>query len=125
MSHILPGAREYCDGVDNDCNGTVDVPGAEGNDITFQLSATDFYWAQSEGFGVKYNLYRGNFGGGAAYFNQACFLASLTNPSAQDPQLPSPGTGFYYLVAGRNNCGEGTLGSNSVGTPRPNNLPCP
>ena len=38
------------------------------------------------------------------------FACGLTAPLCADPDVPAPGTGFSYLVTGRNSYGEGTLG---------------
>ena len=37
---------------------------------------------------------------------------------AEDAQTPGPAAGFYYLVRGRNVCGDGTYGRASDGTSR-------
>jgi hypothetical protein len=72
-----------------------------------------------------YHVYRGTLGFGPFLFNHSCFAASLQETVITDPALPSPGQGFYYLVSGRNVCGEGSLGTTSLGDPRPNPQPCP
>ena len=46
-------------------------------------------------------------------------------PALTDGSLPPAGFAFYYLVSGRSFCGEGTLGSSTPGSPRPNPSPCP
>jgi hypothetical protein len=73
----------------------------------------------------SYALYRGTIDGGAWIFDHACREAALPEPAASDGSAPAPGTAFYYLVSGRNACGEGTLGRTSAGAPRPNPAPCP
>ena len=42
-----------------------------------------------------------------------------------DAAGPARGAAFYYLVSGRNACGEGPLGAGSNGQERPNPSPCP
>ncbi len=73
-----------------------------------------------------YNLYRG-LGAGEGPFDpgRSCFGAGLPGTSASDPEIPGPGGYFYYLVSGKNACGEGPLGSSSDGQPRANATPCP
>jgi hypothetical protein len=38
--------------------------------------------------------------------------------SIVDAVFPDPGTGFWYVVRGRNVCGTGTWGAGSDGAPR-------
>ncbi|HJQ99505.1 MAG TPA: hypothetical protein VJ826_14415, partial [Candidatus Polarisedimenticolaceae bacterium] len=49
---------------------------------------------------------------------------STTSTSATDGATPSLGSGFYYLVRGKNACGVGGYGTRSNGTPR-NPTVCP
>lgn len=60
-------------------------------------------------------------GGGAS---ERCISASSLITIANDILDPAPGTGFYYLIRGRNACGEGTYGQASNGTPRTSST-CP
>jgi len=122
---IHPGAREFCNGIDEDCNGTVDVPGEEAKNLAFGSDGALLTWNASAGFNVTYNVYRGDLPAAGFSYNQTCFQSSLTQPSTNDGQVPALGHGFHYLVTGRNSCGEGTLGSSSGGSLRPNPLPCP
>jgi hypothetical protein len=54
-----------------------------------------------------------------------CFLRDLTTPEAVDATIPGPGYAHFYLVAGRSEHGEGSLGTNHTGVERPNHGPCP
>jgi len=74
---------------------------------------------------LTYALYRGTIDAGPWVFDHACLPPSLPGPGATDATSPPPGTAFYYLVSGRNACGEGPLGASSNGQPRPNPSPCP
>jgi len=42
------------------------------------------------------------------------------NTASSDSGTPAPGSTFFYLVRGENNCpsGQGSLGNQSNGTPR-------
>jgi len=75
-----------------------------------------------------YNTYRGSFGPGAGSYNHACFEvgdATGDGPTqSTDNSVPPAGAGFYYLVSGKNACGEGGLGTRSDGASRPNTSPC-
>jgi N-acetylneuraminic acid mutarotase len=50
--------------------------------------------------------------------SEICLGSGLTGPSASDPEMPSPGRGFWYLSSESNACGVGTYGQASDGTPR-------
>jgi len=63
-----------------------------------------------------YNLYRGdlplvdsNLDGLADSYGSP-LACGLTAPLAADPAVPALGSGFTYLVTGRNALGEGSLG---------------
>jgi len=70
-----------------------------------------------------YSVYRGDLSSGGFSFDHQCLAFGLTSPSFLDAQLPQ-GEAFYYLVAGANAAGEGTLGASSNGQLRPNLYPC-
>jgi hypothetical protein len=73
----------------------------------------------------SYNLYRGslplvdgNLDGLADSYGSP-FACGLTAPLAADPAVPALGSGFYYLVTGRNAVGEGSLGFARTGAASP------
>ncbi len=73
-----------------------------------------------------YNVYRGSRDAGAAFsYNHACFEDASADASTTDAGVPPAGTSWYYLVGGDNDCGEGSLGTRSSGSERPNAGPCP
>ncbi len=74
---------------------------------------------------VTYALYRGTTDGGAWIFDHTCLAPSITAAEATDATNPPRAISFYYLVSGRNACGEGPLGTTSSGQPRPNTSSCP
>ena len=55
----------------------------------------------------------------------ACFATSLLGTSTTDPALPGAGSGWFYLVRGRNAAGHGMLGSDSSGVESIPLTPCP
>jgi hypothetical protein len=81
-------------------------------------------WSPSAGVS-SYSLYRGSIAGEPLSFNHGCLQPSLGAPTAGDSDLPESGGGFYYLISGRNACGEGGLGFTSGGQTRPIPSPCP
>ena len=70
-----------------------------------------------------YNVYRGTFGGGAAFaYNEICFDTENATRTSNDGATPAPGTGFYYIIGSRNSCGESAAVTNDQGqhhTPSP------
>lgn len=82
--------------------------------------------ADHSGSSTEYDVLSGALtelpvGGGAS---ERCVVAGSSITFTNDSQDPEPGTGFYYLVRGRNACGVGTYGEASNGTPRTSST-CP
>jgi hypothetical protein len=112
---------------DTDGNGQGDAcPCVAVQEVALDLrwtNGTTLTWS-ADAVAATYNTYRGSRAAAWAY-NHACLLSALAAPGITDTAIPVTGTGFYYLVSGKNLCGEGTLGAASNGTPRPNTSPCP
>jgi len=88
------------------------------------MDAQTITWLSS-GQASSYDLYRGMINGSSWSFNQVCLQAELPGSQGTDSGEPLIGEAFYYLVLGRNGCGEGSLGMTSQGQNRPNPQPCP
>ncbi len=72
-----------------------------------------------------YNLYRGQVAVDSAWsFQSICLTAETVSTSLVDAANPPPGYLYYYLQAGSNLCGEGSLGTGTGGSSRPETLPC-
>ena len=99
------------------------APSEVGVDLLF-LDRPSLSWSASDA-AASYNVYRGSIDGGAWNFDHVCLTSGLTSPGATDSTPPPSGKAFYYLVSGKNACGEGGLGNTSGGQPRPNPSPCP
>jgi len=97
-------------------------PPEVGTDLVF-LDVSMLSWSPS-GPASTYNLYRGVISNSSWAFNHSCLAPALASPGAPDGVAPSSGRAFYYLVSGKNSCGEGPLGAMSSGQPRPNTAPC-
>jgi hypothetical protein len=86
--------------------------------------ASTLAWNPEPSVGV-YELYRdlastlpGGFG--------TCFQSAIVSETWTDASVPSPGTGWFYLVTARNRLAEeGTKGFQGSGLERPNPSPCP
>ncbi|MBP7149081.1 MAG: hypothetical protein KBD01_16250 [Acidobacteria bacterium] len=97
-------------------------PPREVSELRFD-GPTTLVWHPENSVGA-YELYRagletlpGGYG--------SCLQRGLTIATATETAVPAPGHGFFYLVTARNRLGEeGTKGSRSDGTPRPNPNPC-
>jgi hypothetical protein len=106
------------------------APPGEVRHLAF-VDATRWVWDALAG-ATTYNVYRGGLGAlvdldgdGAAESYGACFDRSLASLADSDVSIPATGSGFFYLVTGRNLAGEGKLGPSSAGADRPNSSPCP
>jgi len=76
--------------------------------------------AAHSGSSTEYDVLSGilaelHVGGGAS---ERCVSPASLITIANDALDPAPGTGFYYLIRGRNACGAGTYGKASSGTNR-------
>ena len=56
--------------------------------------------------------------------SEVCIASGVSASSIADGAVPSAGSGFWYLVRGRNVCAAGTYGFAGDGTPR-TSLACP
>jgi hypothetical protein len=82
------------------------------------LSETgELTWAGRDVFS-SYHLFRGALTGLALGSCGGCFWSG-PGPPALDGGTPSPGEGWFYLVAGNNPTGVGSLGTRSDGSERP------
>jgi hypothetical protein len=107
------------DGMGNACSPC--GPSEAGLDMAFSDPDT-LTWTGASGMEF-YALYRGSLSGTGWAYDHACLFPALPAPSAGDPASP-PGSGFYYLLAGRGPCGDTGLGSDSTGSARPSLPAC-
>ena len=52
-------------------------------------------------------------------------FCGMTSGTLVDTYVPPVGLVVYYLVSGEGAAGEGDLGTDGAGVPRPNHNPCP
>jgi hypothetical protein len=85
---------------------------------------TGVFW-QPEADARTYNLYKGLVRPSSGWvYNHVCLVIETPDTAHIDPARPAVGELFYYLVAKENQHGEGSLGDDSFGVPRPNAEPC-
>jgi len=120
------------DGVPDvlDCAPTVSSVQTAPGPVAPSLMASDapppigLWWLKISQANV-FNVYRGTIGTSGFVWNHTCIESGSTDRASQDTATPAPGTAFYYMVSGRNSCGEGCLGSTAppgtceVGNPSP------
>jgi hypothetical protein len=72
------------------------------------------------------NVYKGTFATGQPWpYDETCFAAEVPETERSEPEIPVlPGEGFYYLLSGRNLCGEGPVGEDGYGDPIVPAVPC-
>ncbi|HEX5042051.1 MAG TPA: right-handed parallel beta-helix repeat-containing protein [Candidatus Polarisedimenticolaceae bacterium] len=135
-----PPAGDNCPTLFNPLQGDTDADG-EGdlcdlNDgiVTFTAHANGRIDWQAESGYATWNVYRGDLSvlkttgvytqvpGSNPLAARFCDLAATW---LSDPTTPSAGSAAFYLVTGENAGGEGTLGTRSNGSNRPNTNPCP
>jgi len=74
-------------------------------------------WTPSPVF-ASYRVFRGNLAALQSGSYGGCFWTGGAPPGF-DPGIPGLDEGWFYLVAGKNTTGQGSLGTRSDGTPRP------
>jgi photosystem II stability/assembly factor-like uncharacterized protein len=127
----LPPADGDGDGVDNNRDCALADPGAfsppeELNPLTVEsepAGGAALHWpdlSAAAGPGTVYDVAAGDLAALAvAGTGEARALAcGLPLTAASDPTPPSLGSGFFYLVRGRNACGAGSWGTDSTGRDR-------
>jgi len=72
-----------------------------------------------------YNVYRALVPlSGERDYHATCLFAEVAATQVVDPDMPPVGWFFYYIEAGANLCGEGSLGTDSGGAPRDTSTQC-
>jgi hypothetical protein len=116
-------AGNACDCQPNDAGDRVPSSPATLTASRDASNGTSISWSTATAADA-YQITRGALGswGNADY--GACLAQGLFQTSYTDPQVPDPGHGYFYLIAGQNlDCGLGSLGTNSAETERVNTNP--
>jgi hypothetical protein len=101
------------------CAGTPITAPAETQHVHVEADKTSFVWDPQPN-STAYAAVRGALGAfpiGPGDGDELCF-SNLAGNTLNDPAVPAPGTGFWYLSRGENTCGIGTFGTRSNGAPR-------
>ena len=99
--------------------GTPTTAPPETQNVNADPDKVTFTWSAAA-FATRYGVVRGSTGAlpvGPGGGDEVCF-GNLPGTSLVDPELPANGTGFWYLSRGENDCGLGSYGNQSDGTPR-------
>jgi hypothetical protein len=112
---VHPGVVEICNGLDDDCNGTIDdaaSPGTMGS-ISLSSSATEVTWsalAAAQHYDVVYGDLTQllDSGGNFTISTLGCVADNSPSTSATFSDNPVAGRGFWILVRGNNCGGAGT-----------------
>lgn len=117
------GRGDLCDCAPNDPSA-LSVP-ADVRNQRWLPDGVKLAWddeAPNSGTGTSYDVMYGdlsqlgNLGSGSS---ESCLANDHAATQIIDPTpTPAPGAGWYFLVRARNNCGNGTYGTNSAGQPR-------
>jgi choice-of-anchor B domain-containing protein len=106
----LDGSGDECDRDDGLVQG-------------IRVDANRVSWEPEDGTD-DYNVYRGDLGSEGLLPLAACRASGLTALYFDDPELPVPGDGYFYLVTRTSGGGEGGLGTKSDGSPRQITVTC-
>jgi hypothetical protein len=116
------------DGVDNGTDCAPDIPATAAvptglvTGLRVLASGAFAWWGTSEAH--VYNVYRGTILPGAGFsYAHACYSAGVPERQFEDTESPAVGELFYYLISGKNGCGETGIGDGDPG-PRPLAEPC-
>jgi hypothetical protein len=115
--NVHPGALEVCNGIDDNCNGTIDDVALPGSVGSLQLGknpeATRLEWSPLA-VATLYDVVRGDTtellssGGSFAVATRSCLADDVTVSGVDDPENPDPNRGFWYLLRAGNCMGDGS-----------------
>jgi hypothetical protein len=115
---VHPGVAERCNATDDNCDGNIDEGAQRPTQPPWVLaskdgSTADYAW-RSTPDSSTYDVVKGELaslissGGNFTAATTQCLLGESAQVSVSDPQIPSGGHGYWYLVRPRNYCGAGT-----------------
>jgi len=121
---IYPGAPEACNGVDDDCDGSLEETATPAVTVLLDVAATvdgsEISWTVvpgATGYDTVWGLLSALVatGGSFADATESCLANDGEATSIVDPYLPAEGDAFWYLVRAVGCGGPGTYESSSPG----------
>jgi hypothetical protein len=123
----FPTIPETCNGVDDNCDGTVDNAAVPSGTLSVKLSrisggSASLNWpvvSSASGYDiargslVTLKSTQGNFSAATT----DCFADNLTATTLNDPQSPAAGQGFWYVLRAVNCGGSASYNSYNFGSP--------
>ena len=115
---ICQTSETACDGVDSDCDGTVDNVPPPAGAPSVSMGAAGLSWSPLQGamdYDVVRSLQASPLGGGFAPGTATCVASRIASTSFPDVANPPIGAAFWFIVRGNSCAARGTWNSGDPG----------